>query len=664
MFGILGAKTACWSGALESEKTEDQDESTEILEEFHGRIADARRARQAWADEARQSYKMYDGHQWSASDMAHLESQNRPAVTFNRIAPAVDVIVGQEMNNRQEARYYPRTHSGQMPGDDDAPLAELLTETVRYVRQRCDAAEEESDTFEDALKCGMGWSRLRFDFDDDPQGRIVVERVDPFKMFWDPAAIRRNLIDAEWIACAETYTKNQIKAEWPDKWEEIQRDIAASDIEGAEPHNADDAWKYEGGQSDVELWKKGLYRVYEYQYVRYEPVYKWNSPDTDPEEMDELSGPDYRAKVKEYTDMGTKAEKSRADWDRLHAGEDVKPEMDPDEIDQTMQTVSTYAPALAKAVKLRKRCVYRCAISGGVILEGPEKAAGETNFTYECITGKRDQTKHMFYGLLRSMKDPQDWSNKFFSTLMDYFMANAKGGNIIEEDAVSNKHKFEQAYNEPGANTYVNPGGLDKIRPKQPPVFPNTLDRLLEKAEDAVRATSGINVEVIGYGGGANTPGVTVNQRIRQGFAILSRFFDSLRLMRKRQGRTMMLFVKKYMPDQTIARVVGSELAGPLQFSKDKLFLDYDIVVDEAPASPNRKMENWLILQQMLPTLANMGIPPQVWMEVLKESPLPTGLVNDILEAAKQAQGAQTAPPPPQPQGGVGGVAGGRPPEQ
>src|SRR4029079_2232577 len=62
--------------------------------------------------------------------------------------------------------------------------------------RRADAEDEETDAFFDVIVCGMGWVATRIDYENDPEGKIVAERIDPLEMVWDGAARKRNLADA------------------------------------------------------------------------------------------------------------------------------------------------------------------------------------------------------------------------------------------------------------------------------------------------------------------------------------------------------------------------------------------------------------------------------------------------------------------------------------
>lgn len=159
----------------------------ELYERLKAWFIEDRRAQIEWYRDAEADFAFHAGHgQWEEADRARLKGQNRPCVTFNRIAPAVAAVVGMEVANRQEVRFLPRTTSGRTipvvdpatgqaiaqsaPGADDQGPAELYTGAAIYLRDQCNAEDEESDAFQDTAICGMGWTETRVDYDDDRPG--------------------------------------------------------------------------------------------------------------------------------------------------------------------------------------------------------------------------------------------------------------------------------------------------------------------------------------------------------------------------------------------------------------------------------------------------------------------------------------------------------------
>src|SRR5215831_6716009 len=81
----------------------------ELLRRVKAWHKDSRDHYQEWRQEAIDAYDIVAGHQWSDQDIEVLREQNRPIVTFNRVAPFVDGVSGLEIGNRQTTQYYPRT---------------------------------------------------------------------------------------------------------------------------------------------------------------------------------------------------------------------------------------------------------------------------------------------------------------------------------------------------------------------------------------------------------------------------------------------------------------------------------------------------------------------------------------------------------------------------
>ena len=98
------------------------DGDSDLLLEIRDRYESGRTHASEWRTEARQSFDMYAGRQWSEQDTQKLTEQQRVPVTFNRTAILIDAVIGYEVNNRQETRYIPRT-----PGD--AKVNELLSKS-------------------------------------------------------------------------------------------------------------------------------------------------------------------------------------------------------------------------------------------------------------------------------------------------------------------------------------------------------------------------------------------------------------------------------------------------------------------------------------------------------------------------------------------------------
>lgn len=525
----------------------------------------------------REDFEFYSGDQWEASDEQFLRENRRPVITFNRVSPTIDAVAGTEIVNRQETRFLPRTTQ---PGEDDGPLAEMYTSAGRWVRDLSDAGDEESEAFRDCLISGIGWTETWLDTSEDPDGQIRIDHINNLEMLWDPDATKQNLRDTRYRMRWREMSKSDIKARWPDSKLRLGNGFDRMELP-SEPHDADNAKFYINDQSRDQP-KKNSIPVIQLQWWENRPFYQALNPETDTTE--ELSKEELDAALEQFPDL---------DY-----------------------------------VKFTRRAYFQAFIAGKTVLEKKSLHGGDVpGFTLKAITGKR-HVNGTWFGLMRAMKDPQRWSNKFFSQILDILNSQAKGGILAEKGAFENQRKAEEDWAKPDAIVWAADGAITnrRIQERANANFPSGLDRMMQTAINAVRDASGVNVEFLGMAE-RTQPGVVESGRVRQGLTTLALFFNSLRRYRKEQGRVLLHFINRYIDDGEMIRIVGQDRFVP--FKKDTDNRKYDIVVDEAPTSPNMKQEVWANLQQILPALLKSGAPIPV-QELLDFTPLPSSVISRI----------------------------------
>lgn len=547
--------------------------SEELIAQVQKNFKDARKHSNDWRNEAVELYDFVAGRQWDETDSALLKEQGRPEITFNRMGPYFDAVSGSETNNKQEIKYLPRT-----PGD--AQPNETLTAAVKWVLDECNAGEEESDAFLDVLIPGMGWIETRMDYEDNPDGMISLERVDPLEMYWDPTSKKRNLQDAKWVARVKWMSKEEIEDKWPDA--DIAPSISLWDddtVVGESPHNASLAFLYRNNATGYDE-KTGKFRVVHHQRVETESVYRVIDP---------------------------------------QSGKRVWLSKDKFDLAKSANLVGTDK----QYVKQKKKKFSFSFICGQTVLEEGDIKCG--SFTLKCITGKRDHNTNTWYGLGRVMKDPQKWANKFFSQILHIINSNAKGGLLAETGAFEDPRKAEQDWADPTAVVLLKNGALSggKIKERTMASYPTGLDKMLSFAISSIPDVTGINLEFLGAAD-QEQAGILEQERKKAVYVILAGMFSSMRLYRKEEGRLLIHFVREYLNDGRIIRITTDqgEQAVPLNLDDD--FIEYDVIVDQAPYSPNLKEQVWGTLSIMLPQLIKAGVP--VPPELLDYAPIPATL--------------------------------------
>jgi hypothetical protein len=587
------------------------------MAEIRERYTAAKNHAGPWRTDARKDFDFYAGKQWDEEDRQKLIEQQRVPVTFNRVSILIDAVIGYEVNNRQETRYIPRTHG-------DAKVSELLTEGANYFRDQCDAEFEESDAFRDMCICGMGWTNDRLSDERNPQYDLVRDRVDPLRMLWDPSARKPNLDDARYLIFETSLDKGEAKAlvpewsgeyvaaEWLDEDEKVGENNPRTSYRGTAHEQSSDR--------DV--------KVLEYQFCEDEIEHVVKHPMT-----------------------GEQLVLSDDDWEEL-----------PDEEKEV------FAPLHSTQ---RKRVWHRYICIGAEPFEVKHPYPGGP--TFHCVTGKRDRNSGHWFGLMRSLRDPQMWSNKWLSQIMHLINTSAKPGYDVEKGAIDNVAEFEAKAAKPGAINVFRDGAVQKgaVQRREAAALPPDLANLMSYANDAMSDVSGVNQELLGMAD-REQAGVLEYQRKQSAVTLLAPLFDSFRRYRKISGRCWLYFMQNFMTDGRLIRITqddGSQMHVPFQQGPipnpqagqetqegepqpevlqffDPNVAEYDVIVDQSSSSPNLKEATWGALQPMLPILQERGGPEEM-MLALEYSPVPASFIEKL----KQINDSRAQqPPPPDPE--------------
>jgi hypothetical protein len=522
-----------------------------------------------WRSEAREDFDFEAGRQWSELDTAKLTEQGRPVVTFNRTIRAINAVCGLQVQTRQEAACFPVEMS-------DSGTSEYQTNVLRYFKQRCDADSKESKAFRDAAVCGMGWVETALDIEDIDYPKLDLHRLNPLHMLWDPLAKDDGLADSRWVAHVKSLDRMAFKEMFPDE-DFVAYDFWGIDGDTGQPHDATNDWKYANDQSD-KMQPDQTCSVIQYQEWQKRNCYRAYGPN---KQAVELSGSQFK-KLKKQMDAGG------------------------------IQYVQYQKKVYTQYFLIKGRTVQK-------------KDLQCDQFTFNAITGYLDHNKNRWFGLVRLMKDPQRWSNKWMSQIQHIVNSGAKNGLIYETGALKNPRKAEAEWAIPGSMTEVVPGGLERVRDKVPPPYPDGVDRLLQYAMGAIEDVIGVNLELLGMANRDQAIGLE-QERKQAGITMLATLFDSMRLYLKEQARLLMQYVQAYIPENTLVRITGEAGAQYVPLIKNKLSAQYDIIIDEAPTSPNMKESVSRSLMQVVPIAMNAGIP--IPPDILDYTTLPVDLVQ------------------------------------
>lgn len=210
--------------------------------------------------EAEKDCDYYHGIQWTDEEVKELEDRGQPVLTFNRIAPKINYVLGDEILKRVDPKAVPRT-----PAHEDA--SEAVTDALRYVDDAEDFDGCRSSVFEDVSLAGWGGAVVEVEktlslepvagvieaspAKNEDQGGGAAVNVDatiaaeasadveiklrhvPWdRIFWDPHSRKHDFSDARYVGVVQWLDLEDAKQFYPNAAAVLERTL--SDQGGAE----------------------------------------------------------------------------------------------------------------------------------------------------------------------------------------------------------------------------------------------------------------------------------------------------------------------------------------------------------------------------------------------------------------------------------------------
>lgn len=610
-----------------------------LFTKLQGWVRDSLTLHADWYKEAEECFGFVAGRaagansgkgQWPGTTWQEMLNSGRQPVEFNRVGPIIDAICGLEINNRMETKYLPRTRG-------DAQVNERLSSLGEWARDEANAEDEESEMFRNACICGRGATETRIDFSEETTGRIVVDNLDPMECGVDPKAKKQALADRCYSWRFKDMALDDAQAMFPDlEAVALNATWAASisPVDGGEGNKTDYPDETRPGLRDSIAPKS----------VRIVQIEWWERADS---YLVAVPGSDQPQEI------------SADAWALLQ--------------EQTAKDPPEQRP---RGQKIERRRYRKAFLGRASVLDVQDIECFQINWT----TGRYDRNRGYHYGVVRPMRDPQMLANKTLSQVLHILNTNAKGGIIVEKGVFANPRDAEKDWSNPAKTIVVNSGCSDKIKDRTTPQIPAALAQLQEFSLSSIRDVTGASVEMLGLAD-REQPASLEYQRRQSAMTILASLFNGLRHYRKLQGRTLLEQLKLLPPGVLVRVLIDPEVAAAeygqamaqwnlaaqqaqqqgqppppqpeppgaeflSQTKRGEAFdpakfglgpdMRFDVIVDEAPSSPNQKEATWAALQPFVDKL-----PPQAMPVVLENSPLPESTakeLGDILSKAGQPE--------------------------
>lgn len=555
--------------------------------------------------QCRKAREYYDLEQWSDADRRKMQTGmfERPAITFDEIKPMVDAVSGIERLNRQDVRFVARALDS--PLDDDT-AGDLATEAVSAVLDNSHGPEERSRAIKDVAIGGLGFTEAHTDYiyTDDPDGTVMLSYMDWDEMGWDHRARKENLEDSRYFWRDRDWDKEEFRARWPE-WEELTMEVPQV-VKGETTYRLKTPYfsheNREANPIPSDNKPKGTVTVTQFQWRELVSLYRIVDP-KDP--------------------AGSLLSMREADWGEYK--DLLKKEGQP----------------LPKYVRQQTPVYMQAYVSGGELLEEPIELP--KGFTFLACTGLWHKKKGYWYGIVRSMMEPQDVMNKSISSSLNQHLSNAKGGVMFERDAFEYPDLAKTQWSSPDAWIPLKPGGAAKVIQRKSEPVSADLPMFFQAAQQALRRGTGLNEEMIGVAQG-ETPSNTGEKRIQAGLAVLGWFFDNISRYQRAEARILLEMVREYWTHGQLLEVGGDFNKRAIPLLKDALPMRYLLVVEESMRhSPNLKAQVWKDLQPIIPSLLRFGM-GKFLLYILRFAPIPAQLVDMIQREAAQMAGQPQKP--------------------
>lgn len=528
------------------------------------------------------SHDFYHGKQMPDADRQALEKSGRPIITINKVAPAVDAIYGAVIHNALGFSYV-----SPHPSDKEGVLLprpdELMDGTAQYVRARYGADGKDRAAILDMMIGGIGCQEMRTDARSSEELEICVEHIDPLAVGWDTRARECGLVDRRWDFTRWRLSDDEFEAEFGIKPQEV------------EPHGDGDSLS-----TKEELASKAddPHDVYRWQWFEHESYHVFVVEEISPE------GAILERSVAANADEAAELKKS--------------------------------GKRVIKVSDRRKRRVYweACTYGPAKIIEVYK--LGANRFTRTFITGKRDRSNGVWYGIVRHAESPQQWANTFFSGIL-YIMMHGGKGYVVEEGVFQDKDQAQRDWALPDKLKFVNEGMIDRIQPIEAQQLPPGLADMAMMAIAFVPEVLGASLELRGLQSN-NQSGVTETARQDASIGVIGWVFSELREFYRRHGELLLDFMVRYIEPGRMIRMTTQNGDAYMQFQPPGKDVHYDVVVDDVPSSPNRRRAVFNALASLVPffQLDPTQIPPGTGVELLRSSPLPGEVVRRLEQNAAQ----------------------------
>lgn len=556
-----------------------------------------------YTEEAQVDYKFYAGEQDSEAVLAELARQKRPNTTFNEIKTKIDTLIGIASQVRLDPTILPRE-------DTDGQIAEVMSATFKFYRDKLRLEDLESNCFEHAVKSGRSLQGFFIDVSNPFKPKIKSKRVHGSRFFLDPEGTELDFSDHRYLFVDNWIEEDEIRGLYPNFDPELIKAKAQTDSTGTV-------------KLDFFNTTTRKFRLVECWYHVFKPVIWFVSPLTG--EPDFLSPKDFKEFQRKLLEGLPVAGK-----------------------DGVERTVQLEQPL--EGVERAKKFVKFAIFTEDLILESgntPYEGFNKNSFPYTLYGAYKNDNDNLWFSAIRMMRAPQIGLNTIMRQFIHLLNTSPKGLLIAETGALLDEDDYKDRSSSSNYILKVGRGMIDKIKFTNQVQIPPIYENLLAIYSGFLKSVSGVEDALLGIPSGSREPGITVQLRQQSSLAVLHMLFKNYTISRLRSGKQLLGFIQQYVKNTEFLRI--DPKAEPLVINgvnEDGSILNdlsvgkFDLMVEESIQAANVRLANAKILQDF--SQNNPGsIPPDVLLDQTDVSFSAKQRVRDFVESQIDAEARQ-----------------------
>lgn len=457
--------------------------------------------------------RFFCGDQWDKADKSKLELVRRPALTINKIISTVSNVMGEQIFARAETSFRPRSGAS-------SEIAEILNKVYKQISDDNQLDWKRSEMFADGIIGSRGFLDVRIAYNDNTQGEVRIENINPKNVLIDPDADQYD----------------------PDTWGEVftTKWMTADDI--AVLYSKADAELLRNRTSTSHNYNHDLTEFMRDRFGDVLPArYTGN--------FDESA---VNRNIRVVERQHRVLDRQRHFLDTTTG--DTRPIPEEFGRDTTAYFVQKYG--FTVITKLVRR------IKWDVVADNVRLHSDWSPYQHFTIVPyfpyfRRGRT----VGMVENLIDPQEVLNKVTSQELHVINTTANSGWIVQSGALVNMttEELEQKGAQTGLVIEVNTkDAVEKIQPNQ---VPTGLDRASYKAEEHIKTISGVSDSQLGQDR-ADVAAKAIQAKRQAGSTNLVKPMDSLTRTDYILARNILDLVQEFYTEERLGTITHDDLTG------------------------------------------------------------------------------------------------------